>query len=280
MKSFAESLTWGGLLTGAEKTRGFGTMEPLAEIGTDRRKNSMGTLLVDRLSDYTALDLETTGFDLHRDQIVEIAAVRVRDGVPTAEFSSLVHAEHNAAENWNHIPEGLLLDAPEIALVLRDFLAFLGKDVMLGHNIHFFDAPFLSEELRRASAAGNASLPAEIQNPCIDTLLLARNFLPDLPHHRLGDLAAYYGVDMGRQHRALDDARTAMAVYEHLKRETGEVMRCPECRKGFVVLLHAARESGEKYRLWGCSNCSWRREITDQKGSIREMLHEIVQEIL
>ena len=42
------------------------------------------------VSDYTALDLETTGLNPKRDKIIEIGAVKVRDGKVVERFQSFV----------------------------------------------------------------------------------------------------------------------------------------------------------------------------------------------
>ena len=56
----------------------------------------------------------------------------------------------------------------------------------------------------------------------IDTLMIARACLPELPSKSLDKVAAYFGVSQEHHHRALDDALTAARVYQKLWEEFGE----------------------------------------------------------
>ena len=248
----------------------------------------MGTMLANAVNDYTVFDLETTGFSSHTDHIVEVGAVRVRGGFVVSTYSSLMSVKHNAGEPWNHIPDEFLTHAPGHAEVLSEFTYFLGDDILIGHNIHDFDLPFLNNKLRETIAivqsfGAEVDMPMEIENDYVDTLILARNLLPDLPHHRLADLAEHYNIEVTTQHRALADCLTTFKVYEKLKEGPGAIQYCPECNRGFVVLKHRETDTeiraqtGTKVRYWACTSCDWTHEILNQKGTIREMMGEIKQ---
>ena len=145
------------------------------------------------LQDFTALDLETTGLNPKTDKIIEIGAVRIRNGQEAARWESLV----NPGVQISDFTEGLtgirnedLKNAPVIEEVLPDLISFLAEDVLVGHRI-LFDYSFLKK------AAVNQGISFEKKG--IDTLKLSRKFLPELPSRKLPDLCRCYGIPQGRQ---------------------------------------------------------------------------------
>lgn len=158
-----------------------------------------------RFRDFTAVDLETTDRDIMRAEIVEIAAVRVRDGKIAGEFNSLVKPRVPIAEGAKRthgIDEHDLAAAPVFEDVWPEFRDFCGSDVVVAHNGYRFDFPIL----RRMSE----TLPgAELCT--YDTLLLAREL--HAGSAKLVDLARVYGIDPGKSHRALDDTRTLALLF-------------------------------------------------------------------
>jgi ATP-dependent DNA helicase UvrD/PcrA len=174
---------------------------------------------------FTAVDLETTDRDTATAEIVEIAAVRVRDGEITETFSSLVkpnvriHAEASAVTG---IRDADLVDAPTFPAIWPGFRAFCGSDVVVAHNGYAFDFPILS---RMAGEIGEAFQPITY-----DSLPLARDLFPT--SRKLGDLARHFGIDTGQSHRALDDTRALAQVMLRLGR-----MKLERARKTALVDL-------------------------------------------
>ncbi len=164
--------------------------------------------------DYIALDLETTGLNPKTDKIIEIGAVRIRQGRADGMFHSLVHPGRDVEEGvceLTGIDNGMLADAPEIGQLLEPLFTFMGDDILIGHRI-LFDYSFLKKE------AVNQGLSFEKRG--IDTLKLARKFLPDLESRRLEYLCRYYGIGH-RAHRALGDAQAASDLYLKLAGQFG-----------------------------------------------------------
>jgi DNA polymerase III epsilon subunit-like protein len=163
---------------------------------------------------YVVFDIEATSLDLARAEIVELAAVRI-DGFGQAigePFEQLVQVRHVPRElsKLTGIQGRDLRDAPPIGEVLQSFLSWLRPDdVLVGHNAIEFDLALIN---RHAAQQG---LDAICQ-PCIDTLPLARRYVPDLSH-KLGDLAKSFVVPERPNHRALPDVRTTVDVFLHLR---------------------------------------------------------------
>ena len=161
------------------------------------------------IQDYVVLDLETTGLSPKSDRIIEIGAVRVRQGKVEEVYSTFVNPGRLLTEHTielTGIRDENLLDAPLIEDVLEPFLDFIGNDCLLGHNI-LFDYSFVKK------AAVNHKLSFEKDG--IDTLRIARRFLTQVPSKRLGDLCGYYNIPI-TAHRALGDALATHALYGRL----------------------------------------------------------------
>lgn len=161
--------------------------------------------------DFTAVDIETTDNDIAHAEIVEIAAVRVRNGRVVDEFRSLVKPGVSispGAFDAHGISENDVSDAPPFDEVWPRFRGFCGRDVVVAHNGHNFDFPILR---RMAGEAACADLYT------YDTLVLARELRTGSAS--LSNLARVYGINPGRSHHALDDTRTLAHVFLALGEE-------------------------------------------------------------
>jgi superfamily I DNA/RNA helicase/DNA polymerase III epsilon subunit-like protein len=150
--------------------------------------------------EFTAIDIETTDKDVGTAELVEIAAVRVRDGVIVEEFHSLVRPRGRitpGAMRTHRITDADVAGAPAFEEMWPCFQAFCGRDVLVAHNGYHFDFPIL----RRLAGAELCTY---------DTLPLARHLSPGSA--KLADLALRFGIDAGTSHRALDDTRTLARV--------------------------------------------------------------------
>ncbi len=144
-------------------------------------------------------------------EIVDLAAVRVRNGRIVDEWSSLVkpRVPMNAAAAATHgITEADLELAPYFEEVWPGFRDFCGRDMLIAHNGYRFDFPILE---RMSRPIGGYSFVT------YDTLVLARELHPG--SRRLADLALRFGVPTGKSHRALDDSRALAEVFVKLDQE-------------------------------------------------------------
>jgi superfamily I DNA/RNA helicase len=163
----------------------------------------------DAFRDFTAIDIETTDKDLDGSEIVEIAAVRVRDGQITEMFNSLVKPDvpiAAAAVDTHGIRAVDVSMAPRFADIWPKFAAFCGDDIVVAHNGYGFDFPILDRMVR--------GLGKRFELCTYDTLPLARDLFRT--SRKLSELARVLGIDSGTSHRALDDARTLARVFLEL----------------------------------------------------------------
>jgi len=102
--------------------------------------------------DYVLYDLETTGTSSKYDEVIEISAVKVKNGVVTEEFSQLVNPGRpipSAASAVNQLTDDMVAFAPMFDSVLQQFLLLTEMMCWLGHNINRFDMKFLYRDCER-----------------------------------------------------------------------------------------------------------------------------------
>jgi DNA polymerase III epsilon subunit len=166
---------------------------------------------------YVIFDTETTGFTPQTgDRIIEIAAVRVHNGVITEEtFDELINPHRPipmASFRVHGISNEMLVGAPEASEVIPRFLNFVGQDTLVAHNAEF-DMAFLHHEMQLLGL-DPAILPSNI---C--TVKMARKELPDLPRHNLDALTKHFGINVEQRHRALGDVVATAELFLKIHQE-------------------------------------------------------------
>jgi predicted DnaQ family exonuclease/DinG family helicase len=150
-----------------------------------------------------AVDLETTGLDSERDEIIEIGAVKFQGEKVLDTFQTLVNPGRPLppfVRSLTGITQQDLDGAPNFSIVAPDLMAFLGSHPIVGQNISF-DLAFLRQKLVAQS------------NPAYDTRDLASALMPYFPEYSLGRLVEELGLGHARPHRAWDDADVTRQVY-------------------------------------------------------------------
>lgn len=148
---------------------------------------------------FVSVDVETTGLDPKRDQIVEIGAVRVQGGRIAGEFDTLVYVERTIpfeARRVHGIGNEMLVGKPRIGEALPALFEFAAGGVLVEHSAGAFDVLFLE------SAHGSA-----LEMPYLNTCTLSRRLFPHIPKHSLGECCRRFGIPHTDGHRALTDAR-------------------------------------------------------------------------
>lgn len=208
------------------------------------------------VGNYVVFDLETTGISTRRDDIIEISAIRVKDHERTETFSRLVNPGRPIppeATRVNGITDEMVCREDGLGVILPEFLNFIGKEILVGHNIQSFDLLFLSR-------AADMIHTMTVDNDFIDTLYMARSCIPELSHHRLTDLAEYFKVSTKGAHRALNDCMMNQICYEHMGKLLNET-KLPSCPRCGGELL---KRNGRFGPFFGCSNypaCRYTKNI-------------------
>jgi len=150
--------------------------------------------------EYVAFDLETTGLYARRDKIIEIGAVRMRNGAEIDRFQTFVDPGQTLERrtvDLTGITDDMLRGAPTLEEALPKFLEFVGNSVLVAHNADF-DTTFIQHACKR--------LGLGYPFASVDTLTISQNLLPELNKFTLDTVAKYFGLEDFNHHRAGDDA--------------------------------------------------------------------------
>lgn len=151
--------------------------------------------------EFVIFDVETTGLSSVYDTIIEIGAVKMKNGEVLERFDKFINPHHPLSEqtiNLTSITDEMVGAADDEAVVIKQFQDFYGDRPLCGHNVQF-DVGFVNAALRRAGLK-------EITQPVVDTLEVSRLLHPEQSRHTLDSLAKKYNVSLEHHHRANQDA--------------------------------------------------------------------------
>ncbi|WP_373879607.1 type I-E CRISPR-associated endoribonuclease Cas2e [Levilactobacillus brevis] len=159
-----------------------------------------------------ALDLETTGLDLVKDDIISIGAVKRVPGQPEDFFDSLIKAERAIPENITTLTgltaEMLATQGISLSAGLQELREFVGSLPIVGYNLRF-DEMFLTSGFRTINQP-------ELTNRMIDLLPMMKKTDKFLDNYRLQTVLAKFDIVNQEPHHALADAKAAFALADKL----------------------------------------------------------------
>lgn len=179
-----------------------------------------------------AVDVETTGLSAGVDEIIEIGAVKIENGVLTERYRSFLkplHALPARITELTGITGEMLRNARLTEEVLPEFLAFAGTLPLLGHNLPF-DYGFLKAACEKQKLS--------FERKGIDTLRLARILQPSLEKKTLTAMTEFYGINPRQVHRAEDDAISCAEIYLRMLENFG---KDPQKQELFLPQILTAR---------------------------------------
>ena len=162
-------------------------------------------------------DTETTGVDALLDRVVELGAVsfaggkrvderrmRLNPGQPIPPGASAIHG----------ISDRDVAGKPPFAEVAERFAMYLDGRMhggvlpwLAGYNATGFDVPLLNAEFARVGSSYRID-----EGRVVDPMLFVRWHLRHLRSRSLENICAHFGIDAGRSHSALDDARATATL--------------------------------------------------------------------
>jgi DNA polymerase-3 subunit epsilon len=157
------------------------------------------------------VDIETNGLSYVRGRVLEVAAIRVENGVVTQEFRQLVDPGVPLPQfitNLTGITEADLRGAPVFMAIADELEQILEGAVFVAHNVRF-DYSFLKQEFKRV---GKDFRPQQL---C--TVRLSRALYPEHRTHKLQDLIARHNLQVAARHRAYDDAHALWQFVQHVQ---------------------------------------------------------------
>lgn len=155
---------------------------------------------------FVVVDVETTGLNSFTDEIIEIGAVRLENGLEVGEFSTLIDPGKELPAKIveiTGITAAMLRGQPKLMDVMADFQKFCEGAVLVAHNASF-DMAFFRRAFKQAG------MPFDY--PILDTLALVRNSYPQFKSHKLGNVCKQLGISLVNAHRAVHDARATGLV--------------------------------------------------------------------
>ncbi len=176
-------------------------------------EKSKGINLNKFVDDYVLVDIETTGFSPVKDDIIEIGAIRVENNQIIQKYNQLIKINKNLepfTTRLTGITDEMLQTGKKISDVLKEFISFTGKDIIIGHNVTF-DLGFLSYNCKKY-------LNYNLNNDYVDTLCMARRLIPNSINYKLGTLAEFFNVSYKGAHRGLKDVEITYEVYNNLRK--------------------------------------------------------------
>ena len=151
---------------------------------------------------FVAIDLETTGLDFEKDEIIEVALVRFENGVESESVDYLVKPTSVTLrpfiESLTGISNADLETAEPFAAVAQKIYSFIGDLPIVAHNA-MFDSKFLKQTFAKVGISFE-------NHPVWDSLTVSRIAYQNVPNHRLDTLVQELGIERSRAHRALPDA--------------------------------------------------------------------------
>ena len=162
------------------------------------------------ISDYIAIDLETTGIRLSKDKIIEVGLLKVKDSHIIDTFSCVINPDMQVDDkilDLTKISENELENAKRIHEVINHIVDFCEEYVLLGHNT-IFDYSFVKKEANRVGL--------EFEKRGIDTYKLCKKVLPENVRKNLTDACSYFGIERKNSHRAFSDAFYTHVLFQEI----------------------------------------------------------------
>jgi len=185
----------------------------------DGMPKSMEETKTPSFDSFVAFDIEHTGTfgAAHGDaeaEIIEIGAVRVVNGVVVEKFDELCNPGRKIVPRiarLTHITDDMVVDKPSVNEIIKQFKAFVGDNILIGHNIKGCDIPHISRAAKRAGVA--------FENTFLDTRILANAHKEKQgwENIKLTTLSKFFGITQNEAHRAWCDAEANAYVYLKLK---------------------------------------------------------------
>ena len=165
-------------------------------------------------STYVVFDTETTGFNAGgKDQMIEIGAVKIKDGTIIDRFDELIDPKRHIPDKITEltcITDDMVKGKDDEKTVTKRFLEWAGDCPMVAHNAKF-DISFIEMSMKKYNLG-------EFKNTVIDTLELSRIIDQGYARHSLSALVKRYNIpfDEEAHHRADYDAEGTALVFHKM----------------------------------------------------------------
>lgn len=155
---------------------------------------------------FCIVDIETTAGNPDKGQLLEIAAIKYKNGKIIEKYESLVNCYDipPKVQELTGISPDMVQDAPNITDVLEEFKIFLEDDVFVAHNLSF-DHKFLNDSFEKYNLGG-------LYNRGLCTINLSQKLIQS-QRYGLKYLSETLGIELDH-HRAMNDTMATLKVFE------------------------------------------------------------------
>ena len=161
-------------------------------------------------AEFCILDLETTGISHFTEKITEVGIIKIKNGEIVDTFETFVNPEKPIPEevkDLTHITDDMVKNAETIDKIIPKIIDFLGDSIIVAHNADF-DVGYLKYNFKKYGY--------ELKNTYIDTLRLSKAVFPEFKKYKLGFIASSLEIKVDVAHRALDDVKTLVSVFNKI----------------------------------------------------------------
>ena len=234
---------------------------------------------------FVVFDIETTGFSMEKNRIIEIGAVKIENGLIRERFSQFIDPETPIPQHiikLTTITDADVRGQGTYEKWIPEFVKFCGDAPVVGHNATF-DVGFIRHY------AG--LLGIDFNPTVVDTLGLSYCFLKNLFRNKLDTVAKELGVVLAGHHRAVNDAEATAGMFlkfcERMKKEgitnldellAYEVVDAPTIKKmhGNHFTLLAKNDLGRTnlYRLISAAHIDYFQQVPRMPKSLVNSLRD------
>jgi len=156
---------------------------------------------------FCIVDIETTAGNARDGQVIEIGALKYKNGQIIEKYESLVNVKDipRKVQEITGITPSMTHNAPNIQTVLEEFKIFLEDDIFVAHAISF-DYKFISDSFRKYNLG-------QLCNRKLCTIDLSERLI-EVERYGLKYLKEHLGIEDGEHHRAFSDAYCTTKVLE------------------------------------------------------------------
>lgn len=191
-------------------------------------------------------DTETTGLNVYEDDIIQIAAIKVKNGkiVPGSEYDVILHTDREIPKMLGQKVNPMVAVYNEREKLprrkaLEDFLDYVGDDEVLGHNSSY-DLEILNNNVKRSCP--DRDVHKQIKY-CWDSLRLIRLIQPYLRVYKLESLLEVLGLEGVNSHKANDDILATKSLVDYCYEQAPEKLQA----QYDLMKIVQYRESSEQF---------------------------------
>jgi DNA polymerase-3 subunit epsilon len=192
---------------------------------------------------YCIVDIETNGSKPENSQIIEIGAVKIKNGEIVDTFSELIKTDFIPpfVQDMTGISQKMLENAKTQKQVLQKFKEFIGNAIFVAHD-SYFDFNYIKSQIKKEGLG-------ELLNPEICTLTLSKKTI-EATRYGLKYLTEELNLPKEQLHRALGDAKTTSRImligFEKLPKEIKTTTQLIEFAKGSKTIKNKVLKKQKK----------------------------------